>query len=215
MPDLMIRELERQAEVDPSSAARLLSARLRLGELDEQDLLLAAHVGHEPARLALGRPPVASAWTLPSPTDEELAGAVEHQLHSFGRHPVVFVALTAAEYCRAMGDVYLSPRWFDLTRTAVRLWLVRPSDEHARRVHELTGSPTVSPAGCSSTAMNFTGATVRSPLPLAAHCAAISVHMACRSVKHTADAVSAVRPVLQSALIGWALRQSELRSSAS
>ncbi len=84
MPDLMIRDLERQAEVDPSSAARLLTARVRLGELDEQDLALAAHVAHEPARLALGWSPVVSAWTLPSPTDEELAGAVEYQLHSFG-----------------------------------------------------------------------------------------------------------------------------------
>ncbi len=114
-----------------------------------------------------------------------------------------------------MGDDYPSLYAFDATRAAVRQWLVRPSDEHARRVLELTNRPAVSLAGRSGVAMNFTGETVRSPLPLAARSAAMCVHLACRSVKHTADAVSAVRPVLQSALIGWALRQSELRSSAS
>lgn len=52
MSDRRLRELERAS--DRKTAARYLWERLRIGELDEVRLELAAYAGHPPARLVLG-----------------------------------------------------------------------------------------------------------------------------------------------------------------
>ena len=105
MTDAALRELERTAHAgDIVSAARLLVARVRLGELTIQDLELAAHVGHEPAELALGIEPAQSAWTSICVTTDELVGAV-HELQRFGREVLVVVSTTGVELVRPWRSV--------------------------------------------------------------------------------------------------------------
>ncbi|MCO5168334.1 MAG: hypothetical protein M9894_18500 [Planctomycetes bacterium] len=52
--DERLRGLERQAAHDPEAAPRLLLERVRRGELPEERLELAGHLGHPAARQALG-----------------------------------------------------------------------------------------------------------------------------------------------------------------
>ncbi len=56
MSDQRLRDLDRDAADGGLMAeARLLVERVRVGDLTEERLRLAAYLGHEPARLALGR----------------------------------------------------------------------------------------------------------------------------------------------------------------
>jgi hypothetical protein len=57
MSDQRLRRLEREAEADPAALVRLLRERLRAGALSEQDLRLAAYLGHAPAAEAIGERP--------------------------------------------------------------------------------------------------------------------------------------------------------------
>lgn len=68
MSDVRVREAERQAAAgDPEAETRLLSRRLRSGELDLQQVQLAAYLGSLSARRVIG----AEEW--PAPIDSPLA----------------------------------------------------------------------------------------------------------------------------------------------
>lgn len=54
MNDRRSRELERHLGDDPAAEAELLARGLRAGEVDPERVRLAAYLGHEPARAALG-----------------------------------------------------------------------------------------------------------------------------------------------------------------
>lgn len=130
MADERLRALERAAAASgsPEDEVRLLEARLRVGDLAPGWLELAARLGHEPARRALGRfVPVAWSWS-------ELRRLVD----GLGAAAVVQALLAWAEALPGPRDISLAE--------AARAWAERPDDEAAaarceaaRRAHAPDG----------------------------------------------------------------------------
>lgn len=209
MSDFDYRRLQRAEHHDPTSAARALVARVRVGELDEQDLALAAHLGHEPARLALALPRTSSPWTAPSTT---VQSAVE-ELQPFGRGVLVLAAVTAVEL--ALGPEPSEPVDRELT-VAARAWLGCPCDDHVHDARDLLQNLAVNDCNRGASAARFACHAVVEELPAAARCAGMAVRSSLVSVNPRTEAtVTAFRDSLRSKLIAWSLRRREVRSRPS
>lgn len=204
MTDAVLRELERDSAASgcPVTAARLLVARLRLGELFEDHLALAAHLGHEPAGLALGLPLVPSAWTESYLTCQDLSSAVEVGLLPFGRELLVRTGVAAAEICRSVEP---APRC--LFHEAALGWLLCPCDPHVLTAARISYGPAVGGISRPALAAKFACSAVVEAPPSAARCAAVAVELTVAFVAHmTQGTVTTVRDSIRSTLVGWSVR---------
>lgn len=126
MSDERLRELERRARETgaPDDQAAWLVERVRMGRLERRRLEVAAHAGHEGARLALGTK------TLPAPTREWARGLVRP-----GERELAVVALTAiatrlVEHCQGLPRDAAQVEWFGHLRAllaALGAWRATPT----------------------------------------------------------------------------------------
>jgi hypothetical protein len=122
--DERLRKLEREAaQGDASATARLLVERVRLGELSDERLRLAAYLGHPTAREAVGD-------ALPAPED-----ALEwvRALDGHGREACVRAALTAARHSLPVSGHPVSAD-VEAALDATAAWLACPCEEHSGMV---------------------------------------------------------------------------------
>lgn len=197
--DSAVRLLERLAAAgDIHAAARLLTARVRSGELHENDILLAAHLGHRPALIVTGgRPDPRSPWSADHLTADELGQAVLG-LAAFGRRPLAQSALTAAELSLPWAHEHLAGSvriYLELLELA-RAWLDdRPTDQ--RRLLELTWGPPPSPFRGPGLCARLAAVSTHLPLDSAAQCASAAVMLAVDAV----GSVMAVRDAIRRELL--------------
>ncbi len=126
MADVRRRRCERAARLgDLDAEGRLLLERVRAGELERERLELAAHLGHRPARRALGLPPLRQA--------EPLAELVS--LARFGRPVLVRILVVAA---RRLGWAP-SPVGDEQLRAAAA-WCDCPCPRHASSAYQASRS---------------------------------------------------------------------------
>lgn len=116
--DDLLRDLDRAAQQgDAQAAVRLLRARVRRGELDEDRLRLAAHLGDGAAIACLGGAVAATA--------ARCAGDLVLGLRPFGPAAFSRAGVTALRL--------LSPTPVEVV-SAIEAWLECPCDDHARGV---------------------------------------------------------------------------------
>lgn len=121
MTDRQLRQLEREAASgDVEAKAKLLLGRVRIGDLTEERLRLAAHLGDEASWDALAGN-VSGAEDL-----EEWVWA----LHEFGAIPLVRGLLAAARQARPPWYLKENPRI-----AAVESWAVCPCENHADQAY--------------------------------------------------------------------------------
>lgn len=124
MADARLRSLERDATNDPAAETRLLRERLRAGTLTEQDLRLAAYLGHAPAAEAIGERPFP-----PGVRDLQarLIGLYDHGLEAALRAQVALARTFLPQFeAERPGD-----RRPHAALEAVEAWISCPCEEHA------------------------------------------------------------------------------------
>jgi DNA-binding beta-propeller fold protein YncE len=132
--ELRRREREARERGDPSALAGALREGLRVGAVPRERLELAAHLGHEPSRVALGLPE-----TKPPESEDDVV-AFWRGLARFGREAVVRAVLPLvreAPFARIhdrFGGVR-SDAWAVIE--AIEAWVRAPGDETARAVSAL------------------------------------------------------------------------------
>lgn len=129
MSDRELREAERAAEGgDPAAAARLLAARVRAGTLAADRLVLAARLGHEVARQAVG-PPDAGARSFTRVDD--LIDAIDDE-----RLAVFALTLAVRRIAPEEADPISRARV-----DAAAAWSECPCDAHGREARRLQEVP--------------------------------------------------------------------------
>lgn len=124
MNDRRSRELERDLSDDPLAEAELLARGLRSGELDPELLELAAYLGHDPARAALGeRAPR-------SPRDLE---SFARGLQAWGPPAWTRAAVGAAETALAFWEERHTDPTPRQALEASAAWIASPDDDLAER----------------------------------------------------------------------------------
>jgi len=126
--DRRSRELERHLNDDPQAEAELLARGLRSGELDPERLRLAAYVGHDPARAALGD------LAPPSPLDlETFARGLEPWGPEAWTRAALGAARTSAKFWSERHTELLPAQ----ALSAVAAWIASPSDALAEEASAL------------------------------------------------------------------------------
>ncbi len=124
MADERLRRLERDADSDPTAQVRLLRERLRAGALSEQDLKLAAYLGHAPAAEAVG--------DRPYPPGVRDLQARLIGIYEFGLEAALRAQVALA---RAFMPQFEADRPGDgrphAALEAVEAWIACPCEEHA------------------------------------------------------------------------------------
>ncbi len=231
--DEVLRELERRARNSPADGARYLQERLRQGTLSLEAISLAARLGHEAARLVLDVPfpeprsarktgGVSPAfWIQPRGRRdvrralEELRIGVEG-LREYGREALVRAALVSVELAWQPWDLYWgrASGLFPVGVRAVKNWLERPCDEHARAAAEqCSGEPPehlVGPGLCPRLACSAVSAPDLAVAARDAAAAAVKAAEGLESQETKADGMkeagpATVRKAIRDALVTWAV----------
>lgn len=129
MADGHLRDLERRADDDVGSAAELLRGRQRAGQLSADALGVAAALGHDPARAALGEPPARL-------SSEELFRAAPSWGWAALTRAMLALALEPAT-ARALAQ-YQSHLYRDALADALAV-LEAPADDDARHAAHAAG----------------------------------------------------------------------------
>ena len=126
MTDSKLRELERQAAQGGVEAqAKLLLERVRVGDLDKAKLELAAYLGNEASRVALGK----DAPEVPEGFREWVLGLQRWGREALARGAVALAAYTCPQ--NEDGTEILDPDEAAVLRAVCR-WILCPCTRHAR-----------------------------------------------------------------------------------
>lgn len=210
MSDERRRRLEREAAAgDLAAASALLAERLRAGDLPEDRLRLAAHLGDPAAAQALGREPLAPPTITVSRWVRGLSERREGAWAPWAREAFARAAAAAARNtlgCFRDDARAAAARGVE----ALEAWIACPCDEHARAAAAAGSRVVLAPPGpaglFAARGLRFAGPAVyrATTVPLSAVPAnATAGEVAMDAARATSP--EAVRAAVRDALVPWAL----------
>ncbi|MCO5165297.1 MAG: hypothetical protein M9894_02880 [Planctomycetes bacterium] len=191
--ELRAREREAAGDPDPTSAGRLLAARVRAGRLAPERLAVAAALGDPAALAATGVPEGPASRTL----DDVVAAAAAHDAASAVRAIVLGVARLAPEDPDPISQGRLE---------AARAWTDCPCPRHAEEARRLSAVPEFALGLRGSYVEAALRAAEAASLAGAGHDARDFLGVALRPLREGAPDAAALAAAVREDLVAWVLR---------